>query len=332
MTLSSAFFEDQNREVRLDNVGLVHMNGRVYDPQLGRFLSVDPVVADLRDSQSVNAYAYVGNRPLVATDPTGEFVQGIPYAGAIFVSIAQSIFSFSSHDSRPPPPSASALPGQSAQNGVSMCGPGTFSPTCGGAILYAGVPRPETGVAGTSTWGSTSPERERALENLDQLFLDLVNNTADELVIGTYRQAMEALDEATNGEFGSAAISTVGTLCDVVRPCKPLKTLTSAGGVTRRFIQSADRYFYRVYSSNKVGKWVTSSKPRSREWAQEALSLPPGNEATYVQRVRVPRGTPMERSRAAPMPEWNRNRGGAEQFEILEEIPPGNFDEGVLLP
>jgi hypothetical protein len=47
------------------------MNGRVYDPTIGRFISVDPLISNLNDSQSVNPYAYVGNRPLNHTDPTG---------------------------------------------------------------------------------------------------------------------------------------------------------------------------------------------------------------------------------------------------------------------
>ena len=56
----------------LDNVGAIHMNGRVYDPTLGRFLSADPVyVGDLTNPQSLNPYSYVGNRPLSATDPSG---------------------------------------------------------------------------------------------------------------------------------------------------------------------------------------------------------------------------------------------------------------------
>ncbi|MGH8378508.1 MAG: RHS repeat-associated core domain-containing protein, partial [Gammaproteobacteria bacterium] len=55
----------------LDNVGLVHMNGRVYDPSLGRFLSVDPVFEFPTNTQSLNPYSYVLNNPLSMTDPTG---------------------------------------------------------------------------------------------------------------------------------------------------------------------------------------------------------------------------------------------------------------------
>ncbi len=53
---------------------LVNMNGRVYDPVLGRFLSVDPYVQAPGFSQSFNRYAYCLNNPLVYTDPSGEFV------------------------------------------------------------------------------------------------------------------------------------------------------------------------------------------------------------------------------------------------------------------
>ncbi len=55
----------------LDNLDLIHMNGRVYDPVIGRFLSTDPVVAMAGNSQSLNPYSYVQTRPLTLTDPTG---------------------------------------------------------------------------------------------------------------------------------------------------------------------------------------------------------------------------------------------------------------------
>lgn len=58
---------------QLDDLGLVHMNGRVYDPVLGRFLSADPFVDGVADAQGFNRYSYVGNNPMNATDPSGFF-------------------------------------------------------------------------------------------------------------------------------------------------------------------------------------------------------------------------------------------------------------------
>ena len=52
-------------------LGLIHMNGRVYDPKLGRFLSADPFVQFPTSTQGYNRYSYVGNNPLSFTDPSG---------------------------------------------------------------------------------------------------------------------------------------------------------------------------------------------------------------------------------------------------------------------
>lgn len=58
----------------LERTGLIHMNGRVYDPVIGRFLSPDPVVADASFSQSWNAYSYSLNSPMSYSDPSGTIV------------------------------------------------------------------------------------------------------------------------------------------------------------------------------------------------------------------------------------------------------------------
>ena len=55
----------------LDESQLIHMNGRVYDYNLGRFLSVDPFIQEPGNSQSLNPYSYIMNNPLAGTDPTG---------------------------------------------------------------------------------------------------------------------------------------------------------------------------------------------------------------------------------------------------------------------
>ncbi len=56
---------------QLDSVGLVHMNGRVYDPSIGRFVSPDPNIPNVGFSQSYGRYTYVDNNPLRSIDPSG---------------------------------------------------------------------------------------------------------------------------------------------------------------------------------------------------------------------------------------------------------------------
>jgi RHS repeat-associated protein len=51
---------------------LYNMNGRLYDPVVGRFLSPDNYVQMPDFSQNFNRYSYALNNPLVYTDPTGE--------------------------------------------------------------------------------------------------------------------------------------------------------------------------------------------------------------------------------------------------------------------
>ena len=55
----------------LDTVGLIHMNGRVQDPILGRFISADPFIQAPFNTQSHNRYSYVWNNPASLVDPSG---------------------------------------------------------------------------------------------------------------------------------------------------------------------------------------------------------------------------------------------------------------------
>lgn len=71
----------------LDELGLIHMNGRVYDPVLGRFLSADPYIQYPESTQGLNRYSYVDNNPLSLTDPSGLFL------GKVFKAIGHAFHS-----------------------------------------------------------------------------------------------------------------------------------------------------------------------------------------------------------------------------------------------
>lgn len=64
--------------------GLQFMRARYYDPEIGRFLSKDPIPPALGDIETINLYAYVKNNPIILIDPMGlwweELKTGVLYA------------------------------------------------------------------------------------------------------------------------------------------------------------------------------------------------------------------------------------------------------------
>ncbi|MBN6055985.1 type IV secretion protein Rhs [Nonomuraea sp. RK-328] len=67
--------------------GLVHLGAREYDPKLGRFLSVDPILEE-HNPQQLNAYAYANNSPVTMSDPDGQLFW---FAAAIVVRVSAQI-------------------------------------------------------------------------------------------------------------------------------------------------------------------------------------------------------------------------------------------------
>jgi RHS repeat-associated protein len=67
-----------------DHVCLVNLNARLYDQQIGRFLSADPTVESVYDGQDLNRYSYAGNNPLAFADPSGLCFMGCFYKSPVF--------------------------------------------------------------------------------------------------------------------------------------------------------------------------------------------------------------------------------------------------------
>jgi hypothetical protein len=133
------------------------MNGRVYDPILGRFLSPDPSVQFVADFQSYNRYTYATNNPLKYVDPTGYSIWSslgsglmigggialgglylISGGGAILITDAMSIAQ------------AVAPAGAALESAVSIGGLGIFAGKLG---VWHGIPRLAKEI-GVDTWQS----------------------------------------------------------------------------------------------------------------------------------------------------------------------------------
>lgn len=76
----------------IDGMSIIHMNGRIYDPEIGRFLQPDPLIQAPDNAQSWNAYTYVFNNPLRYTDPTGMLGEDERMWAAAIVAIAASVW------------------------------------------------------------------------------------------------------------------------------------------------------------------------------------------------------------------------------------------------
>ncbi|MDP3944812.1 MAG: RHS repeat-associated core domain-containing protein [Lutibacter sp.] len=107
----------------LQGVNLIHMNGRLYDPVLHRFLAPDNYIQDPYNTQNYNRYGYVLNNPLKYTDPSGEYIPGLTeylivavvawLAGTI---IKSAITSIKANQGDYAPPAAAITPSSGQNN------------------------------------------------------------------------------------------------------------------------------------------------------------------------------------------------------------------------
>ncbi len=143
----------------LQSVGLIHMNGRLYDPKLHRFLQPDNYVQDPNNTQNYNRYGYVLNNPLKYIDPSGEFTWSDLIASvAIVVGTAMVVFGG---------PAAAAI-------GLKMIGAGIAHFGATAAILmnnggswdsasnYVGFQSPSINIK--TGWGDSKPKNGVAQE------------------------------------------------------------------------------------------------------------------------------------------------------------------------
>ncbi len=133
------------------SMGLNHMNGRVEDAILGRFLSPDPHIPDPTNAQNYNRYSYVLNNPLTLVDPTGFFDKSCPVSGCSGGSS-----------------SAQGFPEQSSWSCYGNCGGGGWAnsiPNLAGLTAWFNAASGTGGTTATDTTGSQATASDVATQS-----------------------------------------------------------------------------------------------------------------------------------------------------------------------
>ncbi|MET9294402.1 polymorphic toxin-type HINT domain-containing protein [Streptomyces sp. NPDC003077] len=113
-----------------DPTGLTHLGARSYDTATGRFISADPI-ADLKDPQQINGYAYSNNNPVTYADPDGKFF-GLGLFDFIFVAVAVVSFVNAVLHTSYRQQSSSRASRTSSRSGMSAMGSGNYGNSGGG--------------------------------------------------------------------------------------------------------------------------------------------------------------------------------------------------------
>ncbi|MGW3163307.1 RHS repeat domain-containing protein [Streptomyces sp. NPDC001142] len=236
--------------------GLTHIGAREYDPAIGQFISVDPVLSP-DQHQSLNGYSYANNTPVTSSDPTGLWVP---------------VGNFDNHgyDSRSSHISNSNFGiGGGGGSSSPVSGGGTHSQNSGGkATTSSGgpLPRPSAGPKPLPGPYKDAGIEDPALQFLNWIWNDVLGFGPPEMHLmcevdgkceyGPYNEAV--LPWSPGGAsrlLGNA--SRTGTAFNFAQAVKSLKESVKSipfkkGGPTSGLGLAQDGQIYSVQSGNKV--------------------------------------------------------------------------------
>ncbi|WP_343840448.1 HYD1 signature containing ADP-ribosyltransferase family protein [Bowmanella denitrificans] len=194
----------------LDEAELIHMNGRVYDYKVGRFLSVDPIIQSPGNSQSINPYSYIMNNPLAGTDPSG-------YSAVEPEKLRQKVTVTGSKIKRDAPVGGTNTIGGSAV-GVSYTGVGGAAngaqnqgnPSSNNQAIVDKLGQGEVAKQGSNAASSNSNAQSNAFDPFAPTPLGNLQNWIFENLINPMPEIKASIDAINEGDFSGAAQSMVG--------------------------------------------------------------------------------------------------------------------------
>jgi RHS repeat-associated protein len=316
----------------VDNLGVIHMNGRVYDPVLGRFLSPDPLVQAPYDAQTWNRYSYARNNPVRYTDPSGLCFNGHPAgdvnAESCFRAIVQNVIVQASRMPTMDFGSFANLGGGASAAASNFAAAGSVSGAEAAFVAAAAPPmsvqpREEILVTASRLPAASLPAADVTLYAPSVGLATIVSAAA----IG-----VAVLEPTPFGEVIAAAAALQNAIVDTPVPQRfgPVTPGPLPQGVANTFrggsyVETRLRRttsLYRVYGgrSGKIGTFWTRTPPSGPLQARIDLALNPawGNTANQTVRIDVPAGTTVFEGAAAAQ---GRLVGGGNQV-VVPRVDP----------
>lgn len=249
----------------IQSIGIINMNGRLYDPKLHRFLSPDNNIQDPYNAQNYNRYGYALNNPLKFTDPSGEFWHII--AGGIIGGTIAAINGGNIGDIL----KGAVVGAVAATVGAGIAnlamGASFFSSTAIGAIsgfwqgaFIGGA----SGLAGafaggaTDAWLSGASFENGIKAGVSAAPMGIISGT----VLGGITGGIKALQERTNFWTGEGTMESNGTISlPVDESSKPIysneyaKKFANMHKELRRLLNNVDN----LYADGSIPKGYTSA-------------------------------------------------------------------------
>ncbi len=285
-------YTDQEQD---PETGLYFYQARYYNPVLGRFISPDSLVPEPGNPQSLNRYSYVANNPLNLIDPTGHFWEWEDFTGLVS-SVWNQLFSY--------PTSAAMVPVYpSGQTGALVMESGTILDT---TILPGTGPGTAWDSAGLENLLAPKESGSPTLsdvggilwKNFKNATIGLPERIGQDIADLFYWPATHPVETALlvlgSPNLGALSLEarTAATLEASVLP--PNIAATFERGVYRAVTLQSDVTVARVFGGDApgVGSFLTraSAAPTQAE-AIANLRLPPGNLATNIAEITIPKGT-----------------------------------------
>ena len=260
----------------IDRFDMINMDGRMYDPVVGRFMSPDPYVQAPDFTQSLNRYAYCINNPLSLTDPSG--YNWIESTFSAIVGIAVGIETGGL---------ASGIYGAIIGGALGGASASLMSSIFNGANLWQTAKSTFTG----AFWGAASGTMNFEIGNIESVFGRIAAHTAAEGAMEGIRGGhMEhGLLMGLTSSTGGALINKYGTNLTYAERVAVNATL---GGVVSelgggKFASGAMTAAYSMMFNDLAHKYIVKRRFTIKSLTQVPFSQTPAADANICLKIKV---------------------------------------------